>query len=202
MQIVVPYSTDDPKSRLSSILTRDEREEFSRAMCLDVCETIERSGHQPVILSNGQVDTEYDSVIDQRPLTKAVNAHLQSAGLPLGIVMADLCLITVESIERLVATDGEVVLAPGRGGGSNAFVLRVEDFQVDYHGASYLDHRSIARSLDVSLRLVDSYRLGTDIDEPDDLVEVLIHGTGQAKQYLESIGFAIDETEGRVVASR
>jgi len=71
---------------------------------------------------------------------------------------------------------------------------------VDYHGASYLDHREIARDVGASLETVDSFRLATDIDEPTDLVEVLVHGleTNRAPARLRAFGFELDDRDGRV----
>ncbi|MFY4816046.1 2-phospho-L-lactate guanylyltransferase, partial [Haloarcula sp. AONF1] len=45
-------------------------------------------------------------------------------------------------------------------------------------------------------------RLGTDVDEPADLAEVLIHGEGRAAAWLREAGFALDAEEGRVAVAR
>jgi 2-phospho-L-lactate guanylyltransferase len=73
---------------------------------------------------------------------------------------------------------------------------------VDYHGASYLDHREIAAAVGAAFETVDSHRLGTDVDEPADLAEVLIHGEGRAATWLREAGFALDASEGRVSVVR
>jgi 2-phospho-L-lactate guanylyltransferase len=93
-------------------------------------------------------------------------------------------------------------MAPGRGGGTNAFVASHPEFRVDYHGASYLDHREIAAEIGAESAAVDSHRLGTDVDEPADLAEVLIHGEGRAAAWLREAGFALDASGGRVSAAR
>jgi 2-phospho-L-lactate guanylyltransferase len=123
---------------------------------------------------------------------------------PVAVAMADLALATPAALGRLFAAgrDADVAVAPGRGGGTNAFVASHPDFRVDYHGASYLDHREIADEIGASFAAVDSHRLGTDVDEPDDLAEVLIHGEGRAAGWLREAGFALDASEGRVAVVR
>jgi len=118
--------------------------------------------------------------------------------------MADLALATPAAVDRLFAAgrDADVAVAPGRGGGTNAFVASHPDFRVDYHGASYLDHREIAAAVGASFVAVDSHRLATDVDESDDLAEVLIHGEGRAAAWLREAGFALDASGGRVSVAR
>jgi len=68
---------------------------------------------------------------------------------------------------------------------------------VDFHGASYRDHRRVAREVGADVAVVDSMRLSTDVDEPADLVEVLLHAEGAAAAWL-SERFELDAGEGRV----
>jgi len=98
-----------------------------------------------------------------------------------------------------------VTLVPGRGGGTNALVVRDPSFRVDYHGASFRDHRRIAESIGATVATVDSFRLSTDVDEPADLVEVLLHAPdGAAGSWLADRGFevTVQGADERVVARR
>ena len=47
------------------------------------------------------------------------------------------------------------------------------------------------------MEIYDSFLAGTDIDEPEDLVELLIHGNGAAKDYI-SKKFRLEISRGRV----
>ncbi|ELZ57399.1 MULTISPECIES: 2-phospho-L-lactate guanylyltransferase [Halorubrum] len=214
MEVIVPFSTDRPKSRLADVLSPDERRAFARAMLTDVLESIVAAGGEPRVLATDAVDVDRPVTVDDRPLTTAVNAaldgHFETAGAadgsvePVAVVMADLALATPDAVERLFAAgrDADVAVAPGRGGGTNAFVSSHADFRVDYHGASYLDHRDIAAEVGAGFVAVDSRRLGTDVDESDDLAEVLIHGEGRAATWLREAGFVLDTSGGRVGAVR
>lgn len=199
MDVLVPFAAGEPKTRLADALGPDERAAFARTMLLDVCDAVRDADGEPTVLSTGPVDCPYPVVTDDRPLSEAVDAHLRP---PMAVVMADLALATPAALRRLFETDAEVALAPGLGGGTNALLTRHPDFSVDYHGASIRDHRRIAREVGADLATVDSFRLAVDVDEPSDLAEVLLHGDGRARAWLEDAGFEVATTDGRVVAVR
>ncbi|SDQ26644.1 2-phospho-L-lactate guanylyltransferase [Natronobacterium texcoconense] len=227
MQVVVPFAAESPKTRLESVLSPEERATFARAMLVDVLEAIIETGYEPTVASTAPLSLESgfdladDTVdldssaatlsdagvaveVDDRPLTDAVNARFEATEEPVAVVMADLALATPEALEDLFARTADVAVAPGLGGGTNALVVSHPEFRVDYHGASYLDHCRIAREVGASLETVDSFRLATDIDEPADLVEPLVHGSEHkhAPSYLRDLGFELETTDGRVDVAR
>ncbi|WP_254840486.1 2-phospho-L-lactate guanylyltransferase [Natronomonas marina] len=199
MEVLVPFAADEPKTRLGDALEPDERAAFARAMLLDVCEAVAEADGEPTVLSTAPVETSWPTVVDDRPLTDAVNAHLDP---PTAVVMADLALATPAALTRLFETDGDVVVAPGLGGGTNAAVVRHDGFAFDYHGVSIRDHRRRARDAGADLATVDSFRLAVDVDETRDLVELLLHGGGRSRAWLTEAGFEVETTDGRVTARR
>ncbi|AQL43378.1 2-phospho-L-lactate guanylyltransferase [Halorientalis sp. IM1011] len=206
MDVLVPLAVDEPKTRLAGTLASSERADFARTMCADVLDAIRESRHSPEVLATAAVDVDAPVRIDARPLTEAVNAALAEAfsdgADAVGVVMADLALATPAALDRLFEADGDVVLAPGRGGGTNAIVVRHPEFRTDYHGASIRDHRAAARAVDADVTEIDSVRLATDVDEPEDLVEVLLHGEGRAREWLVEAGFEITTADGRATVTR
>lgn len=202
MRVLVPYDARNPKSRLSDVLDSGERREFARAMLDDVLDALQRAGHEPEVLATAPVDCDVPVTVDERPLTAAVNGVLDDAQLPLGIVMADLPLVTVEAIERLFEASGELVIAAGLGGGTNALVVRHPAFRVDYHGASVRDHRKQAERVGADVSTVDSFRLALDVDEGADLVEVVLHSEGAAARWLAEAGFELARSGDRTTVTR
>lgn len=203
MRVVVPYDAGEPNTRLDGVLDGEERAAFAAAMLRDVLDAVRTTGHDPEVLATAPVEVDARVVVDDRSLTPAVNAILRETDGPVAVVMADLALATPAALDRLFAADADVVLAPGRGGGTNAALARHQAFRVDYHGASYLDHRRNARGAGATVETVDSYWLATDVDEPDDLPELLVHGDGRAATWLRDAGFrlAIGD-DGRVGVDR
>lgn len=226
---LVPFSPDRPKTRLSDTLTPAERREFAEAMLSDVLVSLGGAGFTPRVLTTEATGRDVPETVDDRPLTEAVNAavdaHDPGPDSPIAVVMADLALATPRALACLrggsaadISADGtgtsdrtdtcdddsvaDVVIAPGRGGGTNALLIRHPDFRVDYHGASYLDHLRAARDLGASVREVDSRRLATDVDEREDLTEVLLSADGAARNWLVEAGFRLETGDGRVTVGR
>jgi 2-phospho-L-lactate guanylyltransferase len=231
MRVVVPFATERPKTRLDGVLSAVERAAFSRAMLADVLEALDETGHEPEVLATAPLDNSsveanpsrppeagspgtapsFPSLalpasvpvrIDERALTPAINAVLESADEPVAVVMADLALATPAALDEFFATAGEVVLTPGRGGGTNALCVRHSEFRVDYHGTSYLDHLACVREIGAEVGTIDSFRLATDVDEPADLTEVLLHSERRATRWLRAAGFSLAVTDGRVGVGR
>jgi 2-phospho-L-lactate guanylyltransferase len=212
MRVVVPFDAVDPKTRLRPLLDTAERHAFARCMLGDVLDAICDAVTEATVdvLTTAPVDTglehgrEVGVVVDDRPLSPAVNDIVtETVGTEaLIVVMADLALVTPEAVTRLVETAGDVVLAPGRGVGTNALVVRAPDFRVDFHGTSFLDHRRAASAVG-TVGTVDSFRLSTDIDEADDLVEAFVHGGGRTTEWLRArFELVVDDEGGRVSLDR
>ncbi|MFB6162512.1 MAG: 2-phospho-L-lactate guanylyltransferase [Halococcoides sp.] len=202
MRTIVPFDAVDPKTRLSPVLDADERQDFASVMRDHVIDALDAAGFDPTVLATGSCDPDAPVRVDDRSLSTAVNTVLEEWDRPCAIAMADLGIATPAAFGRLRETDGEVVIAPGRGGGTNALVVREGDFRVDYHGISCRDHREAAASVDAATATVDSMRLATDIDEPDDLVEVLLHGAGSVPAWLRDHGVELLADGGRVTVER
>lgn len=202
MRFLLPFDAQSPKTRLAPVLDTGERSAFARAMCEDVLAAVRAAGHSPELVATDSVDVDAPVTVDERPLTEAVNAVLADAAEPVAVVMADLPLATGLVLGELFSTAGDVVIVPGRGGGTNALVVRHDGFRVDYHGASYLDHLAAAREVGASVAEFDSHRLSTDVDEPADVPEVLLHGEGEAREWLREAGVRLDVTDGRVTVTR
>ena len=201
VRVVVPYDATTPKTRLEPVLDAAERSAFAEAMLRDVLDAVAAAADTPEVLATAPVDVPAPVTVDDRALTPAVNDVLAAAESPVAVVMADLALATSATLQRVLDADGDVVLVPGLGGGTNAVLTRVPGFRVDYHGASIRDHRRIAADLGATVGTVDSMRLATDIDEPGDLAEVLLHAEGRAADWLRS-RFELDARDGRVDVTR
>jgi len=213
MHVVVPFDARDPKTRLSSRLSETERQSFAREMALDVCDAVRSAGQEPTLLATAAVDADAPVTVDDRPLTAAVNAVLDDhPNEAVAVVMADLPLLTPDVIRRLLdrqepldgdqGDGGAVTIAPGRAGGTNALVVRSRTFRVDYHGVSYRDHCGRATTAGATVAAIDSFRLATDVDAPSDLIEVVLHGDGHARDWLVDAGFAVVADDGAVDLAR
>ena len=203
---LIPYKPKNPKTRLSPILSPEEREKFASAMLEDVVAAVRDANCSPVVIGTELFDSDLIQVtVKDADLNQALNEILPTTEQNILIIMADLPLADAEAIRRVIGTKSDLALVPGRGGGTNVIFLKEpKGFRTDYYGASFLKHMAIAKEPGRSVEVIDSFRLHTDIDEEDDLVELLIHGTGKSRAYLEELGFVVetDAGTGRVRAVR
>jgi 2-phospho-L-lactate/phosphoenolpyruvate guanylyltransferase len=201
---LIPFKLVNPKTRLSCVLSQEEREAFARAMLDDVIFAIKDANCSPVVVGTELFDSEYIQIaVSDADLNQTLNSLLpQSIGAIL-IIMADLPLANADAIRRVIATKNDIALVPGRGGGTNViYIKEPQRFHVDYYGMSFLKHVKIAQDAGLSCEVIDSFRLHTDIDEKEDLVELLIHGTGKSRAFLEELGFTPSVEKGRVSVER
>ncbi|RPJ54077.1 MAG: 2-phospho-L-lactate guanylyltransferase, partial [Methanobacteriota archaeon] len=201
---VIPFKPRNPKNRLASVLDSAERDQFACAMLEDVIDAVTEAGCEPFLLCTHPFSHPRAAyAIHAAGLNDALNALFCQSQGPLLVIMADLPLADAPSVARVCATSAAVALVPGRGGGTNAIFLREpKRFRANFYGASFLKHRRIAEEAGTPAEVIDSFRLHTDIDEPDDLVEVLIHGGAHSRALLGSIGFALSIENGRVGVKR
>lgn len=203
MKAVIPYKKASAKSRLSPVLTREEREEFVELMLNQVIDTLKEAGIGTIdILSPSTYGlenmTKANVLLDKSDLNEALNRYLKQAEEPVIIVMADLPLLSSKHVKEIISTKKDVCIVPGKGGGTNSlFIKNPSMYTVRYYGSSFLTHCSIAEETGQSVEVYDSLFAGTDIDEPEDLVELLIHGSGAAKEYI-SKKFRLEMSRGRV----
>jgi 2-phospho-L-lactate guanylyltransferase len=201
---VIPYKPKNPKTRLSCVLDLEEREKFAEMMLCDVVVAASNAGCEPFILATEPFSFDGIRVVeDPRGLNESLNDLLVSIPGPLLIIMADVPLASPEAIRRLTESTADVAMVPGRGGGTNAICLSSANrFRVNYYGASFQKHRRYAEEAGLTVEVIDSFLIHTDIDEKEDLVELLIHGTGMSSGYLQELGFVLSVENGRVGVER
>ncbi|MHC1576697.1 MAG: 2-phospho-L-lactate guanylyltransferase, partial [Methanosarcinaceae archaeon] len=184
MRAVIPYKKENAKSRLSSVMTKDERETFVELMLKDVIHTLTDAGVQDIDILTTNADGVADDagvrvIEDDADLNPALNSYLKRVDESVLIIMADLPLVKSEHIRQITSSPSDVVIVPGKGGGTNMlFVKQPKGFYVKYYGSSFRTHCMIVNDLSRSMDVYDSFLASTDIDEPQDLIEVMLHGHG------------------------
>lgn len=201
---VIPFRPENPKTRLSCVLDPAEREEFALMMLRDVVEKTTLAGCSNILLSTEDYSLEgVSTVVKKLGLNEALNEFLSETDEPVLIIMSDIPLVTLENIRSILSIKSDCAIVPGRGGGTNTiFIKEPSRFRVDFYGASFLDHTNIAKEAGLSVDVIDTFRMSTDIDEKEDLVEILLHGNGESRRYLESLGFRLSVNKGRVGVQR
>lgn len=202
--VVIPFKPKNPKTRLSCILSDTEREEFALMMLRDVIGAVRSAGCSPLILATAHLEMEDIPVqVLEEGLNETINSFCKGNDAPLAIVMADLALADRSSLLSLLTSGGDLAIAPGRGGGTNAIYARsARLFRAQYYGMSFEKHLRYGTDAGLMVKTIDSFRLYCDIDEQDDLIEVLLHNTGHSRSWLLDKGFMIEMRKSRIGVQR
>lgn len=213
MRALIPFKVEDAKSRLATILSPSERSELARLMLKDVLVKVLHSDVDVVEVASTSMAFEppvedVSWMYVPHPLDTLVNSYLEMVAehMPdehVMVVMADLPLITVRNIHDIASSTADVVIAPGRLGGTNVMKIAKPDrFEARYYDLSFLTHLRRAEQRGLSVEVYDSFYTSVDIDEPTDLIELLIHGRGEVKEYLEEIGLYLEPRGANVELRR
>ena len=192
-RVIVPHrGLDASKSRLSPVLSPDERGDLAAHLLrrvlriarqavpdvvvispsADLCELIEASGARLLVQRGMGLNAGLDQARDV-----AVAEGMET----LLVLHGDLPELDVPDVQALIAAvpdEGGVAIAPDRGGsGTNGLALRPPAaipfrFGID----SFSAHQEAARSAGVPLAIVRRPGLAFDLDTPDDLSEWLRSG--------------------------
>ncbi len=176
------------KSRLASVLTRDEREILSQRMLINTLELLRevKEIERTLVVSR---DTKALSIARKygartvaengapelnNALVRATIVAQQYDISGVLIIPADLPLLRVDDVEKLIcsATDPPVVvIAPDRHGSGTNALLSSPPGLIEYDFGIDSFERHVTRAKDASVRLVvcEIPSIGLDVDLPEDL---------------------------------
>jgi 2-phospho-L-lactate guanylyltransferase len=176
------------KSRLSQVLTPDERQQLAESMLRHVLATvrdvpqvmgtlvISRDGKALAIAREFGARTVVESGAPELndALMRATQVVARWRGSAILILPADLPLIAPEDVACMLEmglTDRTVVIATDQHqDGTNALFIRPPGLiGYSYGVGSYHRHIDMARRVGAEVKLYESQRLMLDIDMPDDL---------------------------------
>ena len=176
------------KSRLSAVLSRDERARLSQRLLIDTLQVLrnESAIDRTLVVSRDSKALALARNFDARTVTERGHPELnqalqrativaQSYGVSAVFVLpADLPLLSQKDVKRLLKPLGEgplVVIAPDRKGrGTNALLVAPPGLiEYEFGADSFDQHVALARAAGARLEIVRLRNLGLDLDEPEDL---------------------------------
>ncbi len=186
---VIPVKKlDNGKTRLSPLLSKDERKELSLRMLHDVLKTVSATHavNECVIISSDQEALNTAKTVGLTPLREpspmGINEAVQYAnsfcidhGATSTLVLpADIPLITQEDIDNMVDAskpEPSVIIIPSaRQDGTNALLRRPpEIIATSYDRASYQTHLCYASDKQIRFTVLHPETVMLDIDLPQDL---------------------------------
>ena len=223
LRTVIPFKSDNPKTRLSSVFSEEERSTFVELSLKNVLAALDEAEIHSVdfLLKCPLTDAETQKIktffsgavsfqTDERDLSTAVNSYLKRSEDPVLIVMADLSLLTKEDVLEMIRESEKktessikmIRIAPGKDGGTNMIYIEAPDvYEVDYYGNSCQKHINEAKKKGLRHETYDSFFAASDIDEPEDLESILKYGQGKIYEFVANAfknhSNETDENEGR-----
>lgn len=218
---IIPVSPlASAKSRLKDILTPEERKDLIKNMLLDVYTALKDACSSIYVVSRDGEVLSFSRELGAIPILeescKDLNSALQYAlgkveDETVAIVPADVPLLRKEDMGKLIKkVEGRrrsALICPSRGGGTNLLILNPRDaIEPAYEGFSFLKHVELCRRNRVELYVYPSFYISVDINTPEDLGEIFIHGRGTyTYNYLRELGISVlprHSSAGRFVVVR
>jgi len=206
--VIIPAKRlDNAKSRLSPLLTDDERKQFCLRMLEDVLRTVKSTKHinQTVVVSNDpevfHVAKNFEAAyLRERKaglneaVSQAIGWCIRRGATSVLVLPADIPLVTPKDLNRMLALreKASMVISPSRSGkGTNALLLIPPNACPTFYGpCSFQRHLEEASKQRVSFRMFRSQRIALDIDTVEDLTDFISIDAKETSAYklLDKIG--------------
>lgn len=208
---IIPVSRfSHAKTRLSPILSPAEREGLLKAMLQDVIQALKDVVDDVVVISSDGDVLNFLRPLDVHCLKEKGHTDLNGAltqalewyqpqGDQVIIVPSDVPLLSDGLVKGLLtmAEEYQVVIAPSKGGGTNALICPSCGFKMNFGDCSFFVHLEEARKAGLSHEIFDSFYLSLDVNTSEDLGEIMLHGVGtHTQQFLEGLGLKVYSHRG------
>ena len=208
---IIPVSRfSQAKTRLSPTLTPLERENLLKSMLKDVITTIKDSVDEVVVISSDKDVLDFVNTLNVVCLTEEGKTDLNGAlmqavnwcsehAYQVLIIPSDVPLIRKSQAQEMVelADKWPVIIAPAKGGGTNALLIPTKGVQTKFGDCSFFQHLKEAEKSGLHRYIYDSFYLSLDVNTAEDLGEIMIHGSGtETSKYLKSIGLRVKSNHG------
>jgi 2-phospho-L-lactate guanylyltransferase len=198
---VIPVKKlDGAKSRLSPLLTSDERKQFCLKMLEDVLRSVKstRRINQTVVVSRDPAVLQTAKTFDaaflkerktglNQAVSEAIDWCVEKGATSVLILPADIPLVAPTDLDRLL-TLGErasMVISPSRSGkGTNALLLTPPNASPTFYGPhSFQRHIEEASKRRISLSRLRSPRIALDIDTEEDIKDFVLLNARETSAY-------------------
>jgi len=209
---IIPVSRfTHAKTRLSPTLTALERENLLKSMLKDVIGILKQKVNEVVVISSDEDVLKYVddmgvvSLIEKGytdlngALTQAVEWCSKNSDQVL-IVPSDVPLMKVEHVDKIIkmGETANLVIAPAKGGGTNALLCPVNGMEMKFGECSFFEHIKGAESNNWPYAVFDSFYMSLDVNTAEDLGEIMLHGTyTETRNFLKSIGLDVKANHGK-----
>jgi len=207
--IIPVKKLDMAKSRLSPLLTDDEKKQFCLKMLEDVLRTVKsvRVIHQIIVISKDPVVLQTAENFAATPLKERKTGLNEAVSQAIGwcvrrraasalVLPADIPLVAPADLKRMLSLGerASMVISSSRSGrGTNALLLTPPNASPTFYGpCSFQRHIEEASKRKISISKLKSQRIALDIDTVKDLIDFISLNPKEvhAHNFLEKIGIS------------
>jgi 2-phospho-L-lactate guanylyltransferase len=208
---IIPVSRfTHAKTRLSPTLSPLERENLLKSMLKDVISALKETIADVVVISSDKEVLDFLKPLQVLCLHEKgktdLNGALEQAIKwchdktdQVLIVPSDVPLISVGLVHGLLnmAQEKDVVIAPAKGGGTNAIICPTQGMNMYFGDYSFFKHIKKAHESGLNFGIFDSFYLSLDVNTAEDLGEIILHGNEtETQKYLISLGLIVHNNRG------
>jgi len=209
---IIPVSRfTHAKTRLSPTLTPLQRENLLKSMLKDVTNALRNIVDNIVVISSDEDVLNYVKNLEVIPIPEEGSTDLNGAlkqaikwcssqADQVLIVPSDVPLIRPEYVAEMLklGEKNDMVIAPAKGGGTNAMLCPVNGMEMLFGDCSFFEHIKIAESKNLMVKVYDSFYMALDVNTAEDLGEIMLHGTGtEAQKFLSKEGLVVVPIHGK-----
>ena len=209
---IIPVSRfTHAKTRLSPTLTPLERENLLKSMLKDVIGVLKQKVSEVVVISSDEEVLRYVDDMGVVSLKEDGKTDLNGALIQaikwcsklseqVLIVPSDVPLMKVEHVDKIIkmGETADLVIAPAKGGGTNALLCPVTDMEMKFGECSFFEHLNVASSHNWQYAVFDSFYMSLDVNTAEDLGEIMLHGLDTAtRSFLKSTGLEVSSNHGK-----
>jgi len=208
--VIIPVKRlDNAKSRLSPLLTSDERKQFCLKMLEDVLRTVKSTKriNQTVVVSNDpevfNVAKNFEVVYLRERKTglneavsQAIGWCIERGATSILVLPADIPLVAPTDLNRMLALreKASMVISPSISGkGTNALLLTPPKACPTFYGPrSFQRHQEEASKRRISFHKFRSQRMALDVDTVKDVTDFILTNAKEISAYklLDKIGIS------------
>jgi 2-phospho-L-lactate guanylyltransferase len=209
---IIPVSRfKHAKTRLSPTLTPLERENLLKSMFKDVIGVLKQKVDDIVVISSDEDVLNYVNSMDVTSLKEKGTTDLNGALMQavewcskrseqVLIVPSDVPLMKAEHVEKIIqmGESADLVIAPAKGGGTNALLCPVKGMEMKFGDCSFFEHIKEAELKNWPYAVFDSFYMSLDVNTAEDLGEIMLHGTHtETRNFLRMSGLEVRANHGK-----
>ncbi len=179
---IIPVSRfSHAKTRLSPTLTSVERGNLLKSMLKDVIKILKKTVDTVLVISSDKDVLRFVNNLNVSSLKEEDNKDLNSALTQamdycsnncsrVLIIPSDVPLIKENHINEILSLGEEmdVVIAPAKGGGTNALLCPIKGMKMKFGDCSFFEHLKEAENNKFSWSIYDSFYLSLDVNTAED----------------------------------